>query len=109
VLEGVNFENNSAKLSGASFDILDKVAKSLKDWPDVRVEIAGHTDGNGDAGYNMKLSQARAETVRGYLAGRGVDGSRLVAKGYGKTKPIADNKTAAGRAKNRRVELNKID
>ncbi len=109
VLEGVNFEYNSAKLTPASTAILDKVAASLVDWSDVKVEVDGHTDGRGADAYNMKLSQARAEAVRDYLISKGVAASRLTAKGFGKTRPIADNKTDAGRAKNRRVELNQID
>ncbi len=109
VLEGVNFDNDSAKLRPESLEILDRVAASLKDWPEVRVEVGGHTDSNGGAAYNLKLSQRRAEAVRDYLIGKGIDGSRLTARGYGKTEPIADNKTAEGRAKNRRVELTRLD
>jgi len=109
VLEGVNFETNSATLTPASHAILDRVAQSLKDSPDVKVEIGGHTDSLGSAPHNMKLSAARAESVKKYLVSRGVDASRLVAKGYGKDRPIADNKTATGRARNRRVELTRID
>lgn len=109
VLEGVNFETNSATLTRASHAVLDRVAQSLKDSPEVRVEISGHTDSMGSAAHNMKLSASRADSVKRYLMGQGVDGSRLVTKGYGKDKPIADNATAAGRAKNRRVELTRID
>lgn len=109
VLEGVNFETNSATLTAASHATLDRVAESLNDSPDVRVEIAGHTDSMGAAAHNKQLSAARADSVRRYLVSRGVDESRLVAKGYGKDRPIADNATAAGRAKNRRVELTRID
>jgi len=109
VLEGVNFETNSATLTQASHAILDRVAQSLNDSPDVRVEISGHTDSMGSAAHNMQLSAARADSVKRYLVGQGVDGSRLVTKGYGKDKPVADNATAAGRAKNRRVELTRID
>jgi outer membrane protein OmpA-like peptidoglycan-associated protein len=109
VLEGVNFETNSATLTPASHATLDRVAESLNDSPEVRVEIAGHTDSMGSAAHNTQLSAARADSVKRYLVSRGVDGSRLSAKGYGENQPIADNATAAGRAKNRRVELNRID
>ena len=105
VLEGVNFEYDKAKLTAESEVVLDRVAASLVDWSDVNVEIAGHTDSRGADAYNMKLSQARADAVRDYLASKGVAASRMTTKGYGETTPIADNKTDAGRAKNRRVEL----
>jgi outer membrane protein OmpA-like peptidoglycan-associated protein len=109
VLEGVNFETNSARLTSSSSEALDRVAKSLKDWPDVKVEIGGYTDSVGSEDHNLSLSKARAESVRDYLVKRGVGSSRLVAKGYGESNPIADNGTAEGRAKNRRVELTRID
>jgi outer membrane protein OmpA-like peptidoglycan-associated protein len=108
VLEGVNFATNSSRLTADSMQILDKVADTLKEWPDVKVEIGGHTDSQGNDASNLKLSEARAESVRKYLVSKGVDGSRLTAKGYGETVPIADNGTAAGRAQNRRVELKTI-
>jgi outer membrane protein OmpA-like peptidoglycan-associated protein len=109
VLEGVNFETNSAKLTSDSSEALDRVARSLKDWPDVKVEIGGYTDSVGSEAHNLSLSKARAQSVLDYLVKRGIDSSRLVAKGYGETDPIADNGSAAGRAKNRRVELTRID
>ncbi len=105
VLEGVNFEYDSSKLTPASEAVLDKVAASLVDWSEVNLEVGGHTDSRGADAYNMKLSQARAESVLDYLGAKGVAASRLTAKGFGETAPIADNKTDAGRAKNRRVEL----
>ena len=109
VLEGVNFETNSARLTSDSLDILKKVARSLKDWPDVKVEVEGYTDSTGTESHNLALSKARAESVRDYLVSQGVESSRLVAKGFGESNPIADNKTAEGRLKNRRVELSRID
>jgi len=109
VLEGVNFETNSAELTSSSSEVLDRVAQSLKDWPDVKVEIGGYTDSVGSEGHNLSLSRARAESVRDYIMKRGIDSSRLVAKGYGESNPIADNGSAEGRAKNRRVELTRID
>jgi outer membrane protein OmpA-like peptidoglycan-associated protein len=109
VLEGVNFEYDSAKLTADSTVILDRVAESLVDWTDVNVEVDGHTDARGADAYNMKLSDARAKAVRDYLVSKGVAESRLTARGFGETQPIADNKTDAGRAKNRRVELTKTN
>ncbi|HEY3176362.1 MAG TPA: OmpA family protein [Candidatus Polarisedimenticolia bacterium] len=109
VLEGVNFETNKAELTPDSVVVLEKVARSLKDWPEVRVEVGGHTDSSGASGYNMDLSRRRAEAVKAYLEAKGIDASRLTAKGYGESRPTADNKTAAGKAKNRRVELTKLD
>lgn len=109
ILQGVNFQSGKAVLTPESLAALDKVAASLKEWPDVRIEVGGHTDNVGSDALNQKLSQARAQTVRDYLISKGVDGSRLTAKGYGPSKPIADNSTPEGRAQNRRVELTKID
>lgn len=109
VLEGVNFETNSAKLTRDSHAVLDRVARSLIDSPEVKVEVGGHTDSVGSESHNRALSSARAASVRDYLVGKGVEASRLVSKGYGESKPVADNATAAGRAKNRRVELTRID
>ena len=107
VLEGVNFITDSAELTPASKKRLDRVAESLQDWHEVDVEVEGHTDSVADPAYNMDLSQRRAESVRDYLVSRGVSSSRLSARGYGETQPVASNETAEGRAKNRRVELRK--
>jgi len=105
VLKGVNFENDSAVLTAGAETVLDGVASSLKKRPDVKVTIAGHTDGKGSAAYNKSLSQRRADSVRRYLASKGVKASNLSAKGFGEEEPVATNDTAAGRAENRRVEL----
>ncbi len=109
VLEGVNFDTNSAHLQSSSTAVLDRVAEGMKDHPDVRLEVQGHTDSQGNDAYNMKLSRDRAKAVKDYLVGKGVPAKQLEAKGYGETKPIADNKTAGGRAVNRRVELKRLD
>jgi OOP family OmpA-OmpF porin len=108
-LVGVRFENDSARLSWESSSILDPVAVSLREHPRLRVEVQGHTDAVGSAPYNLKLSQARAEAVRDYLVAHGVPATELTAKGYGKTEPIADNKTADGRARNRRVVMQVLE
>ena len=109
VLEGVNFETNKAVLVPDSLTVLDRVAASLADWPEVRVEIGGHTDSQGSAAYNLTLSDKRAQAVKDYLVGKGIDAARMTVKGYGETKPIADNGTPEGRATNRRVELSRLD
>ena len=108
-LEGVNFLSNSDELTDESLGILDRVAQTLLNHPDLSLEVAGHTDAVGDAAYNRDLSQRRANRVLQHLQDRGVMLQALVARGYGEDQPIADNGTAAGRAKNRRVELKRLD
>ncbi len=88
--------------------MLQRVADSLKDHSEVRIEVGGHTDSTGSPATNQKLSQGRAEAVRDYLISQGLDATRLTAKGYGSTRSIADNATTDGRARNRRVELARI-
>jgi outer membrane protein OmpA-like peptidoglycan-associated protein len=77
----------------------------MKDNPDIKFEIGGYTDSDGDDAYNMTLSQQRADAVKTQLTSMGIDASRLTTKGYGETKPISDNKTPEGKANNRRVEF----
>jgi OmpA-OmpF porin, OOP family len=108
VLEGVNFQTSSAKLTPESLAVLDRVVEGLKGSPDVRILIEGHTDSQGPDDANRKLSKGRADAVRDYFLSKGIAKSRLETKGYGETKPIGDNKTAEGRAKNRRVELSRL-
>lgn len=105
ILQGVNFDNDKATLLPQAQTTLDQAAATLKEWGDVKVEVAGHTDSVASDAYNMKLSQRRADAVRDYLISKGIAASRLTAKGYGESKPIADNNTEAGRYQNRRVEL----
>jgi outer membrane protein OmpA-like peptidoglycan-associated protein len=104
-LDGVFFENNSAKLTSASTATLDKAVDALKQRPDIKVEVAAYTDSRGKASYNEYLSGIRANSVKDYLVSHGIDVSRVTAKGYGEASPIADNATKEGRAQNRRVEL----
>jgi outer membrane protein OmpA-like peptidoglycan-associated protein len=108
VLEGVNFETNKNTLLPSARTILDQVAASLAAYPSAQVAIHGHTDNVGGAKYNMKLSTNRAEAVKAYLVTKGIDPGRITTKGFGFTKPIADNATPEGRAKNRRIEFIRV-
>jgi OOP family OmpA-OmpF porin len=108
VIQGINFKSNSDKLLKGSFPILNRAVTVLKDFPDVRMEISGHTDNMGKADYNRDLSQKRADSVKAYLVSQGINAGRLESVGYGMDKPIASNKTKAGRSKNRRTEFNLI-
>jgi len=104
-LKGVNFDNDSAAIRADARAILDEAAATLKRYPQIRVEVAGHTDSQADDAYNQALSQRRAQAVVDYFMQQGIEAGRLTAKGYGEAQPIADNATAEGRAGNRRVEL----
>ncbi len=104
-LKGIHFDSGKASIRPDSYPILDEAVQLLKANPDVKVEIAGHTDSVGRASYNLRLSEARANAVRDYLIQHGIEASRLFARGYGETMPIAPNTTRAGRAKNRRIEF----
>ena len=105
ILEGVNFDNDKSTLRPEATATLDQAAASLKEWGDVKVEVAGHTDWNASDKYNMALSERRANAVRDYLISKGIAADRLTAKGYGESTPVADNGTEEGRFQNRRVEL----
>ncbi len=104
-LENVNFDYDKSTLRPDAAATLDEAAATLKEWGNVQVEVAGHTDSKGSDAYNMHLSTHRANAVRDYLIGKGIEASRLTAKGYGESQPVADNSTEEGRFKNRRVEL----
>lgn len=109
VLSNVRFGNNSAELTPAAKALLDQAALGLNGQSEIVVEVAGHTDNQGKSNYNLMLSLLRAENVRQYLIGKGVSRYRLFVEGYGETKPAAPNDTEAGRAQNRRVDLDKLD
>jgi OOP family OmpA-OmpF porin len=104
-LEGVAFQTNSARLIGDSEQVLNRVAKQLKEHPRLRIELQGFTDSVGSNQRNLQLSQQRADAVRTYLLDQGVTASQVVARGYGETQPVADNTSAEGRAQNRRVVM----
>ncbi len=101
----VFFTTGSYQLQKKSYAPLNEVAQILKDNPTLQLDVEGHTDITGDAAKNQILSENRAAAVKAYLAAQGIDKGRLTSAGFGSDKPIADNKTAAGKAKNRRVEL----
>ena len=104
-LQGIEFETGKDIIRSSSFGILDNVVKVMNEHPEYLLEINGHTDDTGKKESNLDLSQRRADAVKAYLQGKGIQASRLTSKGYGDTIPVADNKTAEGRAKNRRVEF----
>jgi len=101
----VYFDFDRADLKNESMPDLNRGVRFLKENPGIRVEIAGHTDSMGTDSYNNRLSQQRAESVRTYLVQGGIDASRISARGYGESQPIADNGSDEGRARNRRVEM----
>jgi len=109
VLEGVNFEFDSARLTVNAKRMLREVADRLRHHEQIEIEISGHTDSVGSAAYNNTLSQRRAEAVRKYLMDLGVNGNRMVAVGYGFTKPVAANDTEDGREENRRIEMRRTN
>ncbi len=104
-LPGVNFDTGSDRLLPGFEDLIVYAAETLKKHPELRIEVAGHTDDVGDATMNQGLSDRRAKTVMDYLIRYGVDPARLAFRGYGESQPIANNTTKEGRAQNRRVEL----
>lgn len=104
-LSGVNFKTNSDRLLLGAAQVLSAAAATLKMHADLRVEVAGHTDSVGNAAANESLSVRRAIMVRDFLIAAGVNAANLSAKGYGETRPVADNASLHGRTANRRVEL----
>ncbi len=107
VVPDVQFETNSAKIKEISYPVLDNAINTLKEWGDSNVEVAGHTDqrDTSQADYNQRLSEKRAKAVMDYIVKKGIDAKRLSAKGYGYSKPIAENDPKEGNLVNRRVEL----
>ena len=102
---GLLFGVNQSDLNEASKSNLTDLATTLNKYPDTNVLVEGHTDSSGKDEYNMELSKKRAASVSSFLTGQGVAASRITTTGYGETQPIADNETAEGMAKNRRVEV----
>jgi outer membrane protein OmpA-like peptidoglycan-associated protein len=109
VSQQIFFDYDKATIKPVSFSVIDEVYAVLVENPTVTIEIQGHTDNQGKPDYNLKLSQDRADSVRKYLLKKGIESSRLTAKGYGMTMPIESNDSEAGRSKNRRVEFVRTD
>lgn len=109
VLNGVQFDYDSAVLRPDSTGILDEAVSALNQAPEVKVVVKGHTCDLGTDLYNVELSEKRAVSVRAYLVERGISGDRLFTQGFGKTMPVADNTSKEGRERNRRVELQVVD
>ncbi|MGE0090897.1 MAG: OmpA family protein [Bacteroidales bacterium] len=105
ILENISFELNSSKLTESSYPTLNNLVECFNTYPNLKVEITGHTDNTGNKVDNIKLSENRAKSVVGYLISEGVKPNRVQAKGYGESFPISDNTTEKGREKNRRVEF----
>jgi outer membrane protein OmpA-like peptidoglycan-associated protein len=101
----IQFETGKAIIKKTSYKMLDEIVQILNDYPDYYMTIDGHTDNVGKDESNMQLSKDRANSVRNYFIGKGIAEGRLEANGYGETQPVADNKTKAGKAKNRRVAM----
>jgi outer membrane protein OmpA-like peptidoglycan-associated protein len=108
VLRGVNFDFNKSNIRADARPILDEAIRTLQEERDVSVSVEGHTDAIGSIPYNQRLSERRANSVADYLSRGGISRSRLETVGYGKTRPVATNDTADGRAQNRRVELHVV-
>ena len=104
-IEGANFETNSAKLKPTAHEKLKEVVQFAKNNPMANMNVDGYTDNSGSKALNLALSKKRAESVKAYLVSQGVDAQNIITKGNGMSNPVADNTTAAGRAKNRRVEI----
>ena len=105
ITQQIQFDFDKATIKPVSYPILNEVRDVLRDNPKITLEIQGHTDNVGNAAYNLKLSQARADSVRAYLVSNGVAPERMIGKGYGMTQPLVKNDTAANRTLNRRVQF----
>lgn len=105
---GIYFDFDKSDLKPGSEKMLVEMVKLMKGYPELTIEIQGHTDSTGNRGYNLKLSDKRAETVKSFLVLFGINPSRMTTKGYGPDNPVASNETDKGRSLNRRVELKKL-
>jgi formylglycine-generating enzyme required for sulfatase activity len=105
---GINFDIGKAIVKPESYPIIEQISSYLKEHPQMRVVIEGHTDNTGSDELNLKLSDKRAESIKTEIVKRGINAGRMETKGYGSSKPVADNKTAAGRTQNRRVTIKKL-
>jgi OOP family OmpA-OmpF porin len=104
----IEFESGKATLTAAGRTVLDQMSVALLKVKGKKVELIGHTDNAGSRAGNLSLSQARAEAVKAYVVGKGVDAESIAVSGEGPDRPVADNRTAAGKARNRRIEFRVI-
>jgi outer membrane protein OmpA-like peptidoglycan-associated protein len=110
IREKIQFELAKATIKEESFDLLNEIVQVIKDNPHIKkIAIEGHASSDGDDAFNLKLSDERSKSVRQYLIEKGIPEGALTAKGFGETKPIADNETEEGRVINRRVEFNIVE
>jgi len=105
VIKGIQFDFAKATIRPESNKLLDEAVKVLKQYPELRISISGHTDNVGEPAKNLELSQQRADSVKAYLVGKGIAAERIETRGAGETEPIADNGTDKGRQENRRIEF----
>jgi len=105
ILDDVLFDFDKSNVKPEAAAILDRLVAFMKENSDKKANLSGHTDNVGTDAYNQALSERRVSSVKDYVVGKGVDGGRVSGQGFGESKPIADNKTAEGRSKNRRVEI----
>lgn len=108
VIKGIQFARDKADITPGSKPLLDEAAKVMKEFPELKLEISGHTDTQGPRDHNVDLSKRRADSVKAYLVAQGVEDARLSTRGAGPDEPIADNKKEAGRAQNRRIEFKNV-
>ena len=110
-LRNIQFDHNSSALTPSSYEELDKLVKLMQDNPSMQIELSAHTDDVGSEQYNLRLSQKRGEAAKKYLQRQGIEAQRIIAKGYGKNKPLVPNDSDENRAINRRVEftINEIE
>lgn len=109
IIEGVNFKTDKADLTEGAQLILDEVVTTLKEFPEVTLDIQGHTDSDASDAYNIDLSRRRATSVKNYLVEHGIDANRLTTSWYGERRPLVPNTTPANKAKNRRIEFIRTD
>lgn len=109
VTNGIKFDSGKATLKLESMGVINEIVKLMKEHPEINFSVEGHTDSDGDAQFNIDLSEQRANTVVNELIARGIDGKRMVAKGFGEDVPVAENTSPEGKANNRRVEFVKMD